>query len=148
MLQKSTFWFVKTNFHIVILCILFLFSYCTKKQTSVIGNYKNIKPNSLLAILENKNYVGGCTLNINSDSSYVYNTCGNHIEGNWQIKDDSIYLYCKKNEWSDDSLKITGFEGRFPSCGTIPEAFKIEKGYLINTLILNKKKFYNKLVKE
>ncbi len=110
------------------LAILLLTS-CQKEEISIIGTYESKEFSKLkLAWMGLNNEVTsvGNTLQINEDSSFYLQTCGNIVTGKWIIKEDTISLIDETNRWRNDSLHLNGFENRHPEISIIPTNFLIK----------------------
>lgn len=111
---------------------------CSRHQQSIIGRYKSKEYSFIskyyLHLIRNTSFIIGSSIEIKSDSTYVLTNCGNIEEGKWEIRDDSLLLFCKDNRWRIDSLNRTGFKGEFLDCGDgKPSIFTIDGGMLKQT---------------
>jgi hypothetical protein len=59
-------------------------------------------------------FVVGSKLELKDDSTFLYQTCGNRMEGHWHILNDSLILDVDSNLWRSDSLQEVGLFGRMP----------------------------------
>jgi len=67
-------------------------------------------------------FTAGSTLELRADGTYRYRLCGTTSTGKWQRRGDMLVLYQATNEWTIDSLKIHGFEGRHPTVSSLPDS--------------------------
>ena len=67
-------------------------------------------------------YTGNMELTLKFDSSYSEMTCGNYINGRWSVQNDTLFLYCERIRWMNDSLERI----RPLSCNSSPERYYIE----------------------
>lgn len=95
----------------IFLLIIPLFCSCNK-QHPLIGKWKvgNFKSYSFwernYALLKGVNrFIMGTELDINSDSTFNKNDCGNTSTGKWRIKDDSLVLLVDTTIQKNDKLK-------------------------------------------
>ncbi len=118
---------------------------CKVKEGAVIGKY-NSKEYSYIELIwvnliNTRTVVGtvvGTKLEVNEDSSFYMQTCGNILTGNWLIKNDSLYLFVKNNRWKNDSLHLYGFEKKQPEVYNQPLKYKILKnGFVRKNLFRN-----------
>ncbi|MES2619072.1 MAG: hypothetical protein V4613_14440 [Bacteroidota bacterium] len=112
--------------YLLILGLFFLLS--CKNNQSITGKYESKKFNSI----QNKSnslrkvaYTTGSSLKINNDSSYEMINCGNIMKGNWKVVQDTLFLFCKSNEYRSDSLNAYGFNGKQLKCYDKPDFFII-----------------------
>jgi len=54
-----------------------------------------------------KHSVGGSELSLKKDSSFIYTTCGNIIEGKWVFENRILYLHLASNKFRNDSLNFS-----------------------------------------
>ncbi len=79
----------------------------------------------------------GSDLLLNSDSTFIYRTCGSISTGNWYSKKDSLYLISKTIRWRSDSLNKYGYQGKWLSLPKKPIVFEIKSNYLEQILHLD-----------
>ncbi len=129
---------------ILLLNLLIWNSCSTKKHSSIFGTYQS-KTYSFFEriplIIKNKTYVLHSKIILNSDSTYIFTTCGTEMKGIWHISNDSLILICKENKFINDSLNKI----RKASCGEKPVKMFVdfEKNELREDLNLNGKKVQN-----
>jgi hypothetical protein len=107
--------------------LLFIVVSCSSTEKVIVGKYKSKTYNIFQRIImqiKSETSVMGSELELRSDSTYLYISCGNIINGNWRIySNDTLALFCKNNKFRNDSLnKVMD-----ASCGTAPVKYKILK---------------------
>lgn len=80
----------------------------------------------------------GSEIELKSDSTYKYTTCGNIITGTWSTSEDSLLLKVLTNRWRNDSLNTYGFEGKMPEIAKEPIVFMFDSNS-IHAVHINKK---------
>lgn len=105
------------------------------REDDLIGKYEADRYHFLemapRSIFQKTGFAAGCTLELKEDSSFVYKTCGNVMEGYWSTKEDSLILDIDSNKWRTDSLQEHGYFGRWPkSC--LSKTFSIDGQHLIH----------------
>lgn len=118
-----------------VLLLLLLGASCHTYKPGITGVYKSMTYNRMqqayLMLLRHETYVLNSSMIIRNDSSYVLTNCANIESGHWQLRHDSLMLYCQANRYKIDSLNITGYNGRFLDCGDgKPMVFRVENGKL------------------
>lgn len=74
------------------------------------GNYASYRHSYLsncLDYFQNNSYTKGESIEINSDSTFVYKNCSMIMNGNWKVKNDSLLLYFSKKTFIIDSLNYS-----------------------------------------
>ena len=139
-------------FTIILLAIL---TSCSHEEINIIGKYKTAnysKAERYIKVLNYRGVVMGCSLDLKSDSTFIYQTCGIISNGNWRIDNDSIILKETNIRWRSDSLNQYGFKGEHPK----PQkqlSFYMDGNKLINVIVdynldQKKEKFYLRLEKQ
>lgn len=93
-----------------------------------VGSYQSAIPEMgdrlwLKYIKKIHGFTAGSTLELRADGTYRYRLCGTTSTGKWQRRGNMLVLYQATNEWTIDSLKIHGFEGRHPKVASLPDTF-------------------------
>jgi hypothetical protein len=97
----------------LMLFVYLLFSCSSNKkmeQNEIIGKYVSQRTNIIKATLDyhlSGKIYSSTTIDINQDSSFVYNSCANIIKGNWKVSNDSLLLFVKSNRFRIDSLNYS-----------------------------------------
>lgn len=103
--------------------IIFLVSCSnTPSNKDIIGIYKSKEYNIIenyLILSSEKTYVKGSKLEIRTDSSFIFSTCGNISNGFWKLKSDTLLLFCLKFNYKNDSLNSV----LNTKCSTEPDKF-------------------------
>jgi len=140
---------------LTLLTLFITFASCKDENENIIGKYETANYSKIERYIKAINYRGvsmGCSLELKSDSTFVYQTCGIISSGNWQKERDSIILREEIIRWRNDSLNEFGFNGEHPKpIGHI--SFYLDGNDLINVQIdqatENKKgKYYSRLEKQ
>src|SRR5688572_12858034 len=88
--------------------VTLLFASCSKDE-DLIGTYETDRYNKVEMVSKNifqkTSFSAGNTIELNEDSSFIYKTCGNVMEGYWSIISDSLILDIQSNKWRADSLQ-------------------------------------------
>ena len=142
---------MKTFAYIIFLCFIFSCG-SIKKSVTVVGEYKSQRTNRVRVIvdyhLSGKIYVKD-SMSVNQDATFIFKTCGNIINGNWKVSNDSLLLFVKSNRYRIDSLN---YSKRYPKIDTLlpkkPMVFIIKKNRLRDNLFYNGKKAYYILEKQ
>ncbi|MFN8116070.1 MAG: hypothetical protein U0W65_08155 [Bacteroidia bacterium] len=136
---------VYCRFFFLLSTIIFIGNSCsTKKKSSIFGEYQSKRYSffeRIPLIIKNKTYVLHSKIILNSDSTYIFITCGTEMKGIWHVSNDSLILICKENKFINDSLNKI----RKASCGEKPVKMFLdfEKNELREDLNLNGKKVQN-----
>ncbi len=136
--------------------LLIAFGCISLKEKDVVGIYESKKYNRFEKVLIYLKYDGlvyGTKLKINKDSSFVMQTCGNYIEGKWNLKNDSIYLKVETNIYRSDSLNsILERKEKLKKSIHTQHTFKNKNNSLLNVIDFheNDEKLYylEKLIKK
>lgn len=127
-------------------CIIFFLS-CNKKIDTYIGTYKSsytLFEKIKAGYIDNEGRAVKCSLVLNPDSSFYYETCGSILDGKWIVFDDSLRLYVIKNtRKKNDSTTY--------AIGNYYKAFSINGDKLIDKSItfhlnLNRDTIYSKSI--
>lgn len=128
-----TFKFYALNTITYTIITFFLLAACSRK-IEVIGIYNTdrySRAEKFSKSIVNKTwFVVGSSLEVNEDSTFHYQTCGNIMDGNWHIQRDSLVLDIDSNRWRSDSLQENGLLGRKPG-SDFDLTFKINGDCLI-----------------
>lgn len=104
------------------------------REDDLIGTYETDRYNYMVMVSKNifqkTSFSAGNTIELNEDSSFVYKTCGNIMEGYWTIKSDSLILDIHSNNWRVDSLQEHGYFGRWPKT-CYSQTFSIKGDHLL-----------------
>lgn len=106
---------------------------CKAEKNEIVGIYSSNSStlHSLVGSINNEIYTVGTSLNIKKDSTFIKKTCANIIEGKWEIKKDSLLLYCKTNKYIIDSLNnIPEWKDKLKVNSEKPEVF-LKKGNVL-----------------
>ena len=107
---------ILTKQNILILFVLMGVCSCKSpsKQILEFGMYKTKNhtqiETTLKRILFNEVFPSTIILQLKRDSSFVYTTCGNFMQGYFRVENDSLLLMCKSNTWNYDTSKVTYYE--------------------------------------
>lgn len=123
-----------------ILLIFFSLTACANGQkTDLVGVYKS-KHYSKFALYCKSfvkfNRVSGNSLMLCDDSTYVYTTCAQISQGQWQRKSDSLFLYCDSIRFKKYILNHLLEFQKGTVCKSMPDVFKITKNGLVQQLKL------------
>lgn len=124
---------------------------CSSDNPNIVGLYTSKDFNiasKTCYYFRNIRTTSGISLELKSDSTFSFQTCGNIIDGNWKTAKDSLFLFCKNNKYRIDSLNIVGYNGRFAKCNEKPRAFLIDGNVLKNSWEKNGRAYLNYLQKE
>ena len=86
---------------ILILCIGF--TTCSFSQKNIIGTYKSSMPSTFYVFFHKGHYSTGSVLTLHADSTFIYNICGNILQGVWQVQNDSLLITILTNMYKHDS---------------------------------------------
>jgi len=115
-----------------LLWLLFAACSCTK-EVPVSGEYevapKTVNDWLFLQKMKSKGRIVGSKLNLETDSTFLYLTCGNQMTGHWRKMQDSILLYVTTNVYRTDSMGV--HHAIIPK---EPISFQIRKGQLYRLL--------------
>ena len=121
---------------------------------SIAGTYESIEYKSKERPFEtfskrNDSKAVGTTLVLSEDSSFHMTSCANIVTGNWELRNDSVYLEYETNIWKIDSLQEFGFEGKWPKIPDSQIGYKLNGDELHRTVILldTKKTIHFNLIK-
>jgi hypothetical protein len=99
---------MRTTIAYYLLCLIFAVCSCTK-DVSVSGEYrveaKTINDQLFLRKIRSTDRIVGSELNLKSDSTFLYFTCGNEMTGHWRKIHESISLYVATNIYRSDSMR-------------------------------------------
>jgi len=109
------------------LILLLLAASCSSNKIDVTGNYKSMVP-TIDGFFNN--YPTGSAITINNDKSFKREDCAQITKGHWEVKGDSLYLYCDEIRFIIDSLNSNPKFKNGTICGTKPEVFYIDKNVL------------------
>lgn len=106
-----------------------------------VGSYQSAIPEKgdrlWLKYTQNINrFTAGSMLELRADGTYRYRLCGTTSTGEWQRRGDMLLLFQVTNEWTIDSLKIHGFEGRHPKVNSLPDSLYWNGSALENPKLL------------
>jgi hypothetical protein len=91
-----------------LLCLIFFVCGCTN-GISVAGEYevapKTINDRLFIHKMKAEGRIVGSKLNLQTDSTFLYLTCGNQITGHWRKMKDSILLHVVTNVYRTASMK-------------------------------------------
>ena len=103
--------FMRTLTIYSLFCLIFSVCGCTK-EFSVSGEYeitsKTLNDRMFLHKMKSEGRIVGSKLNLESDSTFLYVTCGNQMTGYWRKMQDSISLYVVTNVYRSDSMMSIG----------------------------------------
>lgn len=128
----------------LLVLLLYIFWSCKNDHRIKIGTYKSVSYNKVELVCLylfkkiNSAFVGS-EINLKSDSSFLYTTCGNILKGYYYCKNDSLFLKVKSNRFKIDSLNYKDSHGHYDTMPINPIIFRIENEYLIQIHYLNKK---------
>lgn len=111
----------------IYVCLIFIVVSCSNSENrnKITGKYKSKTYHIFQRIImqiKNENHVLGSELDLRADSSYLYISCGNIMNGHWKIQNkDTLALFCINNRFRNDSLN----EAIGATCGTSPVKYKI-----------------------
>lgn len=130
--------------YILIISILIISS-CKNKVNEIAGTYKSAS----LDFAEYLKYgttkdMEGMDLLLNVNGSYHYDTCGILIDGNWEVKEDSLFLKVDQIRFKSDSINKI----RKPEIRNDFLKYKIEGNTLLGFVNERKSIRINKLTKE
>ncbi|HET8809412.1 MAG TPA: hypothetical protein VFM65_04015 [Flavobacteriaceae bacterium] len=102
------------------LFILFLsFLFCQGQETKQLsGHYFSSEAPGIFEKLPIIHYLSGTTkilgtdLMLNKNTSYVYRNCSVIVQGKWEVKNDTLWLFPQANRWRNDSLNKYGYNGK------------------------------------
>ena len=116
-----------TIVRIYILLVLLIPGYSCNKGNAVPGEYevvpKTIGDRLFMRKINADGRIIGSRLNLHTDSTFTYKTCGNQMTGKWNKKKDSIILYVKTNIYRSDSMNSVNI----PVISKEPIIFNIRK---------------------
>ncbi len=97
----------------------------------IIGNYKsadfNFFERGVLYIFGSEFIIIGNELTLNTDSTFIFITCGSIQSGTWYCKADSLYLDSKTIRWRKDSIQELADKGEMHQLRNKLLTFKITK---------------------
>lgn len=130
--------------------LLILFISCAQQKKIIFGYYENKRPclieQGWFVVNGIGSYSLGGNLELKEDSTFVYITCGNIMNGKWVATRDSVFLFIESNRWRKDSLENLGYSANPPHISPIPIGFKKARyGLVQNSYTKNMKRTINKL---
>ena len=76
-------------------------------------------------LFQRTSFIGKTTLELKKDSSFLFMNC--YIgTGDWSVKGDSLILQYMTMNWRNDSARIHGYNGFWPSPPSYPIKYKID----------------------
>ncbi len=95
----------------LLLFLFYLLFSCGQRQSTISGHYQSIEHGRLKIAwnyyIMNKVFSVGSELDLLTDSTFSYYTCGNHMTGTYNVKSDSLILCVLTNEWRDTTSRNT-----------------------------------------
>lgn len=88
------------------------------------------------------------SLTLNKDSSFVYHSCAQVSTGKWQVKSDSLFLFCSEQKFIIDSFNHKPEYAEGTKCWTRPAVFRIKKGNLSRDLKMKGRRYLSCLEKK
>lgn len=135
---------------LTIISFVFFISCSTQKKIEDLsGKYMSKKYSMISKIgmaMKSESHVLNSELMLNQDSSYIHTTCGNIVKGKWNIRNDSLFLFCEENRYRNDSLN----QIKALSCGSKPAVYIVVYGKTIElkqTFSSKNKRIVNNLIK-
>jgi hypothetical protein len=130
----------------VILLISLLFS-CSNSDHEISGFYnQEIKLYERIRYCNNR-LVNGSTLNLESDSTFIYATCGMISSGRWKTSNDTLLLLTAKKRFKIDSFNNAPKWKKYLVLSDESIMFKIHKGELSSKFKTNGISYVNILHK-
>lgn len=126
---KKSIRFVTMKFTSYLLFFTLIFS-CSSESNSFIGNYETLKSTKTerwVNYLINNCIALGVTLELKKDSTYYISTCSYSANGNWIVKNDSLFLFENFNTQNIDNLKTKNKRNKI-------DRFLIKKKYFIQNI--------------
>lgn len=116
---------LKYYFYLFILCLSIS---CNTSRINVVGSYKLVYSNLLLRPFFN---FSSNHFNLNADYTFESKTCS-IMTGTWEVKKDSLFLYCVNNRFRNDSLNnIDSLKNKI-KCRTTPIIYIIKGKKLVD----------------
>lgn len=129
------------KFKLILLFTLFLIFSCNSQEKEI--KYPLIFKSPKGGVFDMIKYQGKYSLNevltLKPDSTYVYKMCAQLETGKWNIKNDTIYLFCESIKFHVDSLNKIDKYKKGTICSETPDTWVI-KGNKI------KNKYYKKVL--
>lgn len=132
--------------------VILAFFSCQGQNPSIEGKYESKKYSKIewLSLkLKNRTYSKGSSLQINIDSSFIYETCAQISKGNWWVKKDSLFLLCHQVQFKIDSFNYIPKYKKGTQCSSKPNVYHItNEGLLMIFKLKNGGKAEEYLVKQ
>lgn len=120
----------------ILIWILFLVSCSTAKNNfysndMLTGEYIATNTLTFRDILNMRARIIGISLSLHKDSTFQMSKCGREINGQWELKRDSLFLHCHSIRFTIDSFNMNPAYSEILKCNKRPEILKIKKNGLI-----------------